>query len=181
MKEMTMSKSTTSHWVIAMLLLAPSVVWASTPGGGGSGAGSRDEDYNYFRIDCRYHSHDRDHDHDSDHGSDKSKMSGEKGNSNGFCYASAVYRIDDREFKDVHMAIGCDGHTLYNDGARVHIETTLDRFQPPRAATPAIEVFPHGQLATEGTYTSVLDISFGRIKGLCYVHSVKYDNMGRKY
>lgn len=150
------------------------------------GSGSHDEDYTYYRIDCRYHGKDRDHDHDHDHDSDKStpdkgKLSFEKDDGIPFCYGSAVYRIDDREFKDVHLAIGCDNRTIFNDEARVHTEMTLDRFQPHRAATPAIEVFPHGQLATEGTYTSVLDIPIGRIKGLCYVHQVKYDRMERKY
>ncbi len=150
----------------------------------GSGSEPHDEDYTYYRIDCRYHGHDQDEDHgkESDKGSpDKGKPGIDRDHNGAFCYGSAVYRIDDKEFKDVHLAIGCDNRTLFNEDARVHTEMTLDRFQPHRAATPAIEVFPHGQLATEGTYTSVLDIALGRLKGLCYVHKVKYDNMIRKY
>jgi hypothetical protein len=167
-----------------------------------SGSGSHEDEFHYYRIDCRYHGGDRNDDHGSgsDHGSDGKgeKMSdrlsekfAEKGKAYGgdfdrdhdgrFCYGSAVYRITDHEVRDIHLAIGCDNRTIFNEDARLHTEMTLDRFQPFRAATPAIEVFPHGQLATEGTYTSVLDISYGRMKGLCYVHPVKFDGIERKY
>jgi hypothetical protein len=168
--------------------------------GSGWGSGSRDDEFNYYRIDCRYHGDDQDdHGSGSDHGSDSTggkpgdrlsdKFAAEKGKVYGgdkdyggrFCYGSAVYRITDREVRDIHLAIGCNNRTIFNEEARLHAEATLDRFQPLRAATPAIEVFPHGQLGTEGTYTSVLDISYGRMKGLCYVHSVKYDDIGKKY
>lgn len=170
---------------ISLSLIAISLL--TTPAFAGIwGGGSQPEDFTYFRIDCRFHGQDQDNDHD--HGSidkdkiDKGKLGEKDGFGVPFCYGSAVYRIDDREFKDVHLAIGCDNRTLFNEDARVHTEMTLDRFQPLRAATPAIEVFPHGQLATEGTYTSVLDIALGRIKGLCYVHKVKFDDMsGKKF
>lgn len=168
----------------------------------GSGSGSHEDEFNYFRIDCRYHSADQDDrrsDWDSDHGSDgkgkkiadllndrfagKGKFDGDfdRDHDGRFCYGSAVYRITDHKVRDIHLAIGCDNRTIFNEDARLHTEMTLDRFQPLRAATPAIEVFPHGQLASEGTYTSVLDISYGRMKGLCYVHPVKYDGIERKY
>jgi hypothetical protein len=190
MKEIHMLKQFTLN-LMALSLFTTSALaggWIGGPGGSGGKGGSQEEEYTYYRIDCRYHGQDQDGDHDHDHGSDnkggfdKNKL-GEKGGGYGapFCYGSAVYRIDDKEFKDVHLAIGCDNRTLFNEDARVHTEMTLDRFQPNRAATPAIEVFPHGQLTTEGTYTSVLDVAIGRIKGLCYVHRVKYDDMGRKY
>ncbi len=107
--------------------------------------------HNFFRIDCRFHNV-------------------EHHWGVGFCYASAVYQIIDRHLQNVHLGVGCDRTTLYNDLARVQIETTLDRFSPFYAATPGLEVFPQGQLGTTGTYTSVLDIAPGRFKGLCYVH-----------
>jgi hypothetical protein len=104
----------------------------------------------FFRLDCRFHNTENNH--------------GAK-----FCYASAIYQKHDGKLKNIHMGVGCDNQTIFYDKARLQVETTLDRLSPQRAATPAIEVFPQGQLTTPGTYTSELDISLGRFKGLCYV------------
>jgi hypothetical protein len=177
-----LTKSQLSLGAVLMIALP---AWAGVWNGGwgsNNGSGSESDNPTFYRIDCRYHGHEGDHDDDKDKDKDKdfNKDRLEKWGGAGFCYGSAVYRLDGKEFRDVHLAIGCDNRTLFNDEARVHQEMTLDRFQPNRAATPAIEVFPHAQLVTEGTYTSVLDISYGRFKGLCYVHQVKYEDMGKK-
>jgi hypothetical protein len=140
----------------------------------------------YFELDCRFREpeddckSDRKWDHDCEEKGDKDskkKKDSEKDwndhHNPRFCYASAYYSLDGGEFKHVQLDVGCDHLKLYNGHARIQSETTLDRISALRAATPAVEVFPQGQLSTEGTYTSVLDIPFGRFKGLCYVHEVR--------
>ena len=108
----------------------------------------------FFRIDCRYHNV-------------------ERNPGVTFCYASAAYRFKDGRPEDVEFGVGCDNQSIFNDRGRVQMETTLDRFSPFRSATPAVEVFPQGQLGIEGTYTSELDIFLGRFVGLCYVHKME--------
>lgn len=144
--------------------------------------------------DGKHHDHDHDHDHDRDHDRgdhrddypnfddffrlDCRYHNVEHNRGAKFCYASAVYRIGRQEVENVHLGVGCDNQTIFNDRGRVQVETTLDRFSPFRAATPGVEVFPQGQLNIEGTYTSVLDISLGRFSGLCYIHKMKGERHG---
>jgi hypothetical protein len=121
-------------------------------GGPGGGGGEYPDFKNYFRLNCRYHNQEQ---HHGAH----------------FCYASAVYRFDPETstYSNLHLGVGCDHTTLYNDDGYLTVETTLDRLSPLNSAVPGVEVFPQGQLSTEGTYTSMLDIPFGRMQGLCYV------------
>jgi hypothetical protein len=134
----------------------------------------------FFRLDCRFHVQDH-NTRGSDDGRDCDDDCGRrdchdhcKKHKPKFCYASAVYKVEGTRLGDIHLGIGCDNETIFYDKARLHIETTLDRLSPFRAATPAVEVFPQGQLTTTGTYTSVLDIAKGRFKGLCYVHKADF-------
>jgi hypothetical protein len=110
-----------------------------------------------YELDCRYHNIEN--------------TPGVK-----FCYATACYQLSEGKIKNIQMKVGCDHKTIYSDKARLGIELTLDRFSPEGSATPGLEVFPQGQLLSEGTYNSVLDIYEGRLRGLCYVHPPVADN-----
>lgn len=110
-----------------------------------------------MRIDCRYHNVEKIH--GIDH-----------------CYASAVYQVGEGDsYYNVQLGVGCDSQTIYNDKGRIQSETVGERFSPPTAAFPAVEVFPEDSIKNTGTYESILDIRKGRLAGTCYVHEVKYD------
>lgn len=106
-----------------------------------------------FRVDCRYH------------------VNGTISGVN-FCYASATYRVEEKEFSNVKLGVGCDGQTIFNDRGRIARETVGERISPKTAAVPAIEIAPQYSLAKSGTYESTLDLSKGRVAGTCYVHQI---------
>ncbi len=108
---------------------------------------------NFYELDCRFHNIEH-------HSSLK------------FCYATAFYRNNNHQLDNVHLSVGCDRDTFFDRKARIQTETTLDRLSPLDDATPGLEIFPQGQLTTPGAYTSELDISMGRLSGLCYVHKL---------
>lgn len=147
--------------LMSFAILYSSAVFADKKGGDGDWGqrpgwpNSRD----YYRLECRFHNTGQDHDI--------------KGHREArFCYATAVYRLDDRNPDEARLGIGCDHEMLYNDRAWIQSETTLDRISAFSGATPAVEIFPQGRLLSVGTYTSVLDTYHGRIMGLCYVRKI---------
>ena len=106
-----------------------------------------------YRADCRYHN--------------VEQLPGV-----GFCYASALYLVDpqSKALSQIQLGVGCDYQTLYNDEGRSQPQEAIsDRFAPPTAATPAVEVTPRRAFSEPGTYSSTLDSPFGRMSGTCYV------------
>ena len=108
-----------------------------------------------YRVDCRFHN--------------TEALPGVK-----FCYASATYDVDDstEAVTAIHLGVGCDNETFYDDSARITpTEVGTDRISPPTAAVPALEIPNNsGGLTRAGVYQSTLDIlNFGRMDGRCYV------------
>jgi hypothetical protein len=109
-----------------------------------------------YRVDCRYY--------------------GTKDNHPKFCYASAIYNINDNEILNIKYGVGCDYETIYNNGGTATPqETVSDGIRPKTAATPKIELTPQNSLRNPGTYNSKIELSFEKLlDGVCYVSRVKH-------
>lgn len=111
-----------------------------------------------MRMDCRYHN--------------VEAHPGVK-----FCYANAAYRLQGRTPQQIRFSVGCDYQTIYNDaGVHSPIDTQGDRISPPEAERPALELLSEKAIETEGSHRSVLDTSFGRMEGVCFVRKIEHED-----